>query len=161
MSAYTLSAVTSPSDVEAIATVFMKATKDTDTFWEMMARYGPEPPFDALLKVLKESVENPNHHVLKVVHQPSGEVVGMAQWKGPVFVEIDKVDPFEKKGDEQSAAGKDGNVAPFQPAVEEVEDQRKAAGVAMVKETRNQILNAYIRHIRGKKHVRELFVVQI
>ena len=158
MEDYIISIVTSVDDVESLATVFMQATKGIDSFWEMMERYGPAPPYDALLTALQDSVGNSNHHVLKVVERTSGRVVGMAQWRAPCYVEIDKVDPFAEEETECLKASDGGVVAPLMPAVGEPVDPYRAAGVAVIKGTWRQVTNAYIRHIRGKKHARELLV---
>jgi hypothetical protein len=155
MEDYTISPVTSPDDVLPAATAFMRATRDSDTFWEMQARYGPEPPFDALLKVLKASVMDPNHHVFKAVYNPTGEIVGMAQWKAPCWIEVEKVDPFAQEK-EQPSQSLDSGTSPLPPVAKEPEDPKKVAGVAMVEDSRRQIWNAYITHVRGKKHVCEL-----
>jgi hypothetical protein len=149
MEEYTISEVTSPEDVHAVATVFMKATQ-TDTFWEMLTRYGPGAPFDELVKVLHASVADPNHHVFKVVHNGTGEVVGMTQWKAPCYIEVEKVDPFAKARPE---AIPDLSIAPLPPNIPKPEDATHATGVAMLTESKRQIGNSYITNIRGKKHV--------
>lgn len=141
MEDYTISPVTSPDDVFPAATAFMKAARESDTFWEMQARYGRAPPFESLLKVAKAAVEDPNQHVFQVVHNPSGEVVGMAQWKAPCLLEVEK--------DVEAA------VAPLPLVEKDPEDSTQAAGVAMVEEARRQIWKAYTENVRGERHVCE------
>ena len=157
MAEYSIQPVTSIADIHTLATVFIRATTQKDTFWEMVCRYGSgsASPFDTLLDVLKESLEQPDHHLFKAVHDPTGEVVGMAQWKAPWYLQVEKVDPFEAS---QDGANGDLNVAPLVPTVKELElkDPARAAGVASFQDSRRQIRNAYITHIRGKKHVCEL-----
>lgn len=153
MEKYSIEPVTSTDDLHAIAIVFMTATQHTDTFWEMKTRYGPVPPFEELLNILRESIENPNHHVFKAVDRSTGEVVGMAQWKAPWYVDVAKVDPFAKV---QLELARDAHVAPLAPIEQKPEDPAKAAGIAMLNESSRQIGNTYITYVRGKKHVCEL-----
>ena len=155
MAEYSIQPVTSIADIHTLATVFIRATTQKDTFWEMVCRYGSgsASPFDTLLDVLKESLEHPDHHLFKAVHDPTGEVVGMAQWKAPWYLQVEKVDPFSTS---QGGLYGDANAAPLVPTVRESDDPAMAAGVASFQDSRRQIRNAYITHIRGKKHVCEL-----
>ena len=154
MEEYSIQPVTSIDDIHTLATVFIKATTHQDTFWEMVCRYGSGSPFDTLLDVLRESFEHPDHHLFKAVHDPTGEVVGMSQWKAPWFLQVEKVDPFATS---QTESNGDSNAAPLVSNVEETNyDPARTAGVAMFQDSRRQIRNAYITHIRGKKHVCEL-----
>jgi len=150
MEEYSIECVTSKDDIEAVAIVFMKAAQHGDKFVEMMSRYGPEPPYEGLLKALQESIGLPNYHVFKAVHNSTGQVVGMAVWKAPTYLEIEKVDPFASA---QPGPVRDATIDPLSPALQEAEDPVEAAGFAMWNDSRRQIWNAYITHIRGKKHV--------
>lgn len=151
MEEYSILPVTSTDDIPTLATVFLKATREEDTFLEMISRYGgSDSPFSTFLNVLKEAFEHPNHHLFKAVHNATGEIVGMAHWKAPWYLEVEKVDPFAKVHDEPAA---DANVAPLLPTVKEPDDPARAAGVAVFNDSKRQIGNAYVTHIRGKKHV--------
>jgi hypothetical protein len=152
MEDYSILPVTSPDDIPTLAIVFINATTESDPFWEMITRYGPGSPMQTFLAALKESSEHPNHHLLKAVHNPTGEIVGMAQWKAPIYLEIEKVDPFAKVHDE---SGADVNAAPLPAPAKEPDDPARAAGVAAFNDSRRRTGNAYITHIRGKKHVCE------
>jgi GNAT superfamily N-acetyltransferase len=157
MAEYSIHPVTSIDDIHTLATVFIRATTQKDTFWEMVCRYGSGSvsPFDTLLELLRESFEHPDHHLFKAVHDPTGEVVGMAQWKAPWYLQVEKVDPFATA---QDGANGDLNAAALGSSVKELprDDPSRAAGVASFQDSRRQVRNAYITHIRGKKHVCEL-----
>lgn len=152
MEEYSVLPVTSTDDIPSLARVFLKATTEKDTFWEMISRYGgSDSPFNTFLGVLKEAFEHPNHHLFKAVHNPTGEIVGMAHWKAPWYLEVEKVDPFVKVHNEPAG---DRNVAPVLSTLKP-DDPLRAAGVAMFNDSKRQIGNAYVTHIRGKKHVCE------
>ena len=153
MEEYSILPVISTDDIPTVATVFLKATREKDTFWEMISRYGgSESSFNTFLDVLKEALEHPNHHLFKAVHNPTGQIVGMAHWKAPWYLEVEKVDPFAKVNDAHAG---DANAVPLLPTVKEPDDPVRAAGVAMFNDSKRKIGNAYVTHIRGKKHVCE------
>lgn len=151
MEDYSILPVKSSEDIPTLARVFLQAITQIDTFWEVLTRYRSDS-LDTFIAVLKESLDHPNHHLLKAVHNVTGDIVGMAQWKAPWYLEIEKTDPFAMSNEQPAG---DVTVVPLLSAGMEGDDPAKAKGVAMFNESMRQMGNAYITHIRGKKHVCE------